>query len=110
MADTKKDLRSAAWFGGNDRDGFIHRSWMRNQGFPSHLFERPVIGICNTWSELTPCKLSEGSMKRVVSLLNSLYSPAEKRTFVQRLCCFGILPVWMLKKRSEEIQLMELCC
>jgi len=55
MADTKKDLRSAAWFGGNDRDGFIHRSWMRNQGFPSHLFERPVIGICNTWSELTPC-------------------------------------------------------
>ncbi len=55
MAETKKELRSAAWFGGNDRDGFIHRSWMRNQGFPSHLFEKPVIGICNTWSELTPC-------------------------------------------------------
>ena len=48
MAETKKELRSAAWFGGNDRDGFIHRSWMRNQGFPSHLFEKPVIGICNT--------------------------------------------------------------
>ena len=30
MAETKKELRSAAWFGGNDRDGFIHRSWMRN--------------------------------------------------------------------------------
>ena len=55
MAETKKELRSAAWFGGNDRDGFIHRSWMCNQGFPSHLFEKPVIGICNTWSELTPC-------------------------------------------------------
>src|SRR5436190_3496706 len=49
-------LRSAAWFGPADRDGFIHRSWMKNQGLPDHLFDgRPVIGICNTWSELTPC-------------------------------------------------------
>ena len=49
-------LRSSAWFGLQDRDGFIHRSWMKNQGLPDHLFDgRPVIGICNTWSELTPC-------------------------------------------------------
>src|SRR3984893_18704794 len=49
-------LRSSAWFGPKDRDGFIHRSWMKNQGLPDHLFDgRPVIGICNTWSELTPC-------------------------------------------------------
>jgi L-arabonate dehydrase len=49
-------LRSSGWFGAKDRDGFIHRSWMKNQGLPDHLFEgRPVIGICNTWSELTPC-------------------------------------------------------
>lgn len=49
-------LRSTAWFGLSDRDGFIHRSWMRNQGHPDHVFDgRPVIGICNTWSELTPC-------------------------------------------------------
>ncbi len=49
-------LRSSAWFGPKDRDGFIHRSWMKNQGLPAHLFDgRPVIGICNTWSELTPC-------------------------------------------------------
>jgi dihydroxy-acid dehydratase len=49
-------LRSSAWFGSLDRDGFIHRSWMKNQGLPDHLFDgRPVIGICNTWSELTPC-------------------------------------------------------
>src|SRR5438067_4861655 len=49
-------LRSAAWFGLGDRDGFIHRSWMKDQGLPDHLFDgRPVIGICNTWSELTPC-------------------------------------------------------
>jgi dihydroxy-acid dehydratase len=48
--------RSTAWFGSKDKDGFIHRSWMKNQGRPDHLFDgRPVIGICNTWSELTPC-------------------------------------------------------
>jgi L-arabonate dehydrase len=49
-------LRSTHWFGEADKDGFIHRSWMKNQGFPPHLFDgRPVIGICNTWSELVPC-------------------------------------------------------
>ena len=51
-----RKLRSAEWFGKPDKDGFIHRSWMKNQGFPHHMFDgRPVIGICNTWSELTPC-------------------------------------------------------
>jgi L-arabonate dehydrase len=49
-------LRSHEWFGKNDRDGFGHRSWMKNQGWPQDLFDgRPVIGICNTWSELNPC-------------------------------------------------------
>jgi dihydroxy-acid dehydratase len=48
--------RSQAWFGKNDRDGFMHRSWIKNQGYPHDEFDgRPVIGICNTWSELTPC-------------------------------------------------------
>src|SRR6201991_857474 len=52
----KPPLRSQAWFGKADRDGFMHRSWMKNQGYPDDLFDgRPVIGICNTWSELTPC-------------------------------------------------------
>jgi len=52
----KPSLRSHAWFGKHDRDGFMHRSWMKNQGYPDDLFDgRPVIGICNTWSELTPC-------------------------------------------------------
>ncbi len=51
-----KPRRSAAWYGKLDRDGFIHRSWMKAQGFPDHAFDgRPIIGICNTWSELTPC-------------------------------------------------------
>ncbi len=56
MSEQKKAFRSAEWFGKKDKDGFIHRSWMRNQGLPDHVFDgRPVIGICNTWSELTPC-------------------------------------------------------
>src|ERR1700675_4490782 len=49
------DLRSRAWYGRNDRDGFSHRSWMKNQGWPHDMCSRPVIGICNTWSELNPC-------------------------------------------------------
>src|SRR5210317_2591524 len=54
----KKKYRSSAWYNSKShrRDTFIHRGWMRNQGHPNHLFNgRPVIGICNTWSELTPC-------------------------------------------------------
>src|ERR1700726_795883 len=53
---TKTQLRSQDWFGKMDKMGFVYRSWMKNQGLPHHLFDgRPVIGICNTWSELTPC-------------------------------------------------------
>jgi len=49
-------LRSHEWFGREGKMGMIYRSWMRNQGIPDHEFDgRPVIGICNTWSELTPC-------------------------------------------------------
>src|SRR5260221_10867880 len=48
-------FRSNAWFGKRDKDGFIHRSWL-GRGLPRDVFDgRPVIGICNTWSELTPC-------------------------------------------------------
>jgi L-arabonate dehydrase len=52
----KEELRSRDWFGKTGKDGFIYRSWMKNQGYPSHQFKgKPVIGICNTWSETTPC-------------------------------------------------------
>ena len=48
--------RSQGWFGRSGKDGIIYRSWMRKSGLPDHAFDgRPVIGICNTWSELTPC-------------------------------------------------------
>jgi dihydroxy-acid dehydratase len=73
MTDDTKNAkrRNRAWYGKLDRDGFIHRSWMKNQGFPDHLFDgRPIIGICNTWSELTPCNsglrdLAEGVKRGV---------------------------------------------
>ncbi len=51
-----EELRSRGWFGRKDKDGIIYRSWMKNQGMPNDMFDgRPVIGICNTFSELTPC-------------------------------------------------------
>ncbi|UXH80697.1 IlvD/Edd family dehydratase [Roseateles amylovorans] len=57
MTEAKKiKLRSAEWFGTQDKNGFMYRSWMKNQGIPDHEFQgKPIIGICNTWSELTPC-------------------------------------------------------
>ena len=56
MSAQKGRSRSAKSYGRKDRDGFIHRSWMKSEGLPHDVFDgRPVIGICNTWSELTPC-------------------------------------------------------
>src|SRR5881394_2721081 len=55
----KRARRSQDWFGRDGKDGFLHRSWIKNQGYPDDMFDgRPVIGICNTWSELTPCNSS----------------------------------------------------
>jgi len=51
-----RKLRSQVWYGGTSRDTIYHRGWMKNQGHPHDLFDgRPVIGIMNTWSDLTPC-------------------------------------------------------
>ncbi|MBP8061479.1 MAG: dihydroxy-acid dehydratase [Polaromonas sp.] len=51
-----EQLRSQQWFGRQDRDGFAYRSWVKGKGVPHDQFDgRPVIGICNTFSELTPC-------------------------------------------------------
>ena len=52
----RRELRSQQWFGRQDRDGFAYRSWVKGKGVPHDQFDgRPVIGICNTFSELTPC-------------------------------------------------------
>ncbi|TWI67712.1 dihydroxy-acid dehydratase/L-arabonate dehydrase [Pseudoduganella lurida] len=74
MSEEKKKvkLRSAEWFGTQDKNGFMYRSWMKNQGIPDHEFQgKPIIGICNTWSELTPCnahfrKLAEHVKKGII--------------------------------------------
>lgn len=51
-----RKLRSQEWYGGNSRDTIYHRGWLKNQGYPHDLFDgRPIIGILNTWSDLTPC-------------------------------------------------------
>ena len=51
-------LRSARSYGKLDRDGFIHRSWLKGTGLPDHVFDgRPIIGVCNTWSELVTCQV-----------------------------------------------------
>jgi dihydroxy-acid dehydratase len=62
MKEGEEQFRSGPWLGrtdtdtDTDKDGFIHRSCMRNQGFPGGVFDgRPVVGICSVWSELTPC-------------------------------------------------------
>ena len=66
-------LRSQNWFGRTGKDGFIYRAWMKNQGIPDEEFRgKPVIGICNTWSELTPCnahfrELAESVKKGVIA-------------------------------------------
>ncbi|MFI4965674.1 MAG: IlvD/Edd family dehydratase [Caulobacterales bacterium] len=53
-----KPLRSTRSFGKHDKDGFIHRSWIKATGLPEHVFDgRPIIGIANTWSELVTCQV-----------------------------------------------------
>jgi len=68
---TKKphELRSQQWFGRQDRDGFVYRSWMKGKGVPDDQFDgRPVIGICNTFSELTPCNSHFRSLAEQVKI------------------------------------------
>jgi L-arabonate dehydrase len=59
MSDSSKPRRSRQWFGLDGKQGFYYRSWLKGLGTPHDMFDgRPVIGICNTWSELTPCNSS----------------------------------------------------
>ncbi|NCD71704.1 IlvD/Edd family dehydratase [Mucilaginibacter agri] len=67
-----KKLRSQEWFGRKGKDGFIYRAWMKNQGIPAHQLQgKPVIGICNTWSELTPCNAHFRELAQ--SIKNGIY-------------------------------------
>ena len=54
----QRPLRSQKSYGKHDKDGFIHRSWIKATGLPDHVFDgRPIIGIANTWSELVTCQV-----------------------------------------------------
>ena len=97
MSEKKKvALRSAEWFGTQDKNGFMYRSWMKNQGIPDHEFQgKPIIGICNTWSELTPCnahfrKLAEHVKRGILEAggfrSNSPCSRTANRTCVRPPC------------------------
>ena len=56
MTDKNKRLRSEDWFSDTQHTGFVARGWLKNQGHPEQMFDgRPVIGICNTFSDLNPC-------------------------------------------------------
>lgn len=63
--------RSAEWYGGSDRNSYIHRAWMR-RGLPAHAFDgRPHIAIANTASDLTPCNQHLDEVSR--SVANGIY-------------------------------------
>jgi L-arabonate dehydrase len=56
MINKGEHLRSRDWFGKNDRWGMAHRAWLRAEGFSERVFQgKPVIGVCNSWSELNNC-------------------------------------------------------
>ena len=62
-----KKMRSQAWFEDKGRNGFIHRSWLKGDGLPDESFDgRPVVGIANTWSQLTPCN---SNLRRVAEFV-----------------------------------------
>ena len=115
-----KKLRSYDWFGKSDKMGFVHRSWLRNQGYPDDYFQgKPVIGICNTWSELTPCNghlrdfaeiVKRGVVEAGVSHWNFLLPHWVKQSCGRQPCCSEIWPVWIRKKLSVLTRLMVLYC
>ena len=98
----------------------MHRSWMKNQGMPADAFDgRPVIGICNTWSELTPCNahlrdLAE-RVKRGVFEAGGSLSNSQSCRWVNPICApprcsIATLPRWMSRNRSAPIRSTAWSC
>jgi len=97
-----KKLRSYDWFGKDDKMGFVHRSWLRNQGYPDDYFKgKPVIGICNTWSELTPCN---GHLRDFADIVKRGVAEAGGFPLEFPVTSLGetIMPAWMWKKASGQ--------
>ena len=56
MSRVGQERRSSRWFGRDDLDGFIHKAWLRAEGYTADVFDgRPVIGVVNSWSEIANC-------------------------------------------------------
>ncbi len=103
-----RKLRSQEWFGGTSRDAIYHRGWMKNQGFPHDLFDgRPVIGILNTWSELTPCNAHLNDLAQRVK--NGIYEaggfPVEVPVFSVSESAFR--PTAMMFRNLAAMQVEE---
>jgi len=117
--DEKSGSRSQAWFARGPLAS-EHRGWLRSNSVPTDHFDgRPVIGICNTWSELTPCNshfriiaqhVREGILEAGgVPMEFPVISTGEMLTR-PRPCCCVILQAWMWRSRFELIRSMALCC
>ena len=73
-------LRSTEWFGKEDKMGFVHRSWLRNQGNPNYLFLlQPLIEICSAWSDFTPSNTCLHEMRKIVKMFIEHVEQADKR-------------------------------
>ncbi len=86
-----KERRNRGWYGMIDKDGFVCRSWMKSQSFPDHVFDaRPVIAVCNTWSELTPC--NSGLREWAEGVKRGVWDKV-----VPVICCgmVGARPYWL---------------
>ena len=88
----RSPLRSAHWFAARDLAGFIHRSSLHSEGISREaLAGRPVIGICNSWSELVNCNLHfrrlAESVKRGVLMAGGRSRSARIRS--TRWCCWA---------------------
>ena len=119
MSTEKKNLRSKDWFGKSDKMGFVHRSWLRNQGYPDDYFRgKPVIGICNTWTELTPCN---GHLRDFAEIVKAGYGRSRGisigisgyivgETLMSPPPCYSeTWPAWIQKKPSGPILWMVWC-
>ena len=92
------NLRSRNWFAREGKDGIIYRAWMKNQGIPDEEFRgKPVIGICNTWSELTPCNAN------ITQELNFVRSKASRTLVHNSSILINYIFLYNLQNVSAEI-------
>ena len=101
-------LRSRTWFDSHDRDALVHRSWMKNQGIPHDQFDgRPVIGICNTWSQATPCNAHFRELARTCATASSTRAASRIEFPVMSLGETLMRPTTMLFRNQAAMDVEE---